>query len=99
MLCTSSYDLGKWVQINITFYKTLGRLCSSPHNRTAVQGFCSYMAINLPNFWDGSGHFGVALEALFAGAIAAGISAIWKTAAAELITPEESEASMIEQDL
>lgn len=67
--------------------------------RTAVQGFCSYMAINLPTFWDGSGDFDVALEALFAGAIAAGISALWKTAAAELTTSEESEAPMIEQDL
>lgn len=67
--------------------------------RTAVQGFASYMAINLPTFWDGSGDLQVALEALFAGAIAAAISALWKTAAAELTTPEESEAPMIEQDL
>jgi len=52
--------------------------------RTAVQGFAGYMAINLPTFWDGSGDVWVALEALLAGAIAAGISAVWKTAAADL---------------
>lgn len=67
--------------------------------RTFCQGLAGYMAVSLPNFWDGSGDFEVALEALIAGAIAAGISAIWKTAAAELIIPEESEASIIEQDL
>ena len=67
--------------------------------RTAVQGFCSYMAINVPAIWDRGGDLAVALEALVAGAIAAGISAIWKTAAAELVTPEESEASMIERGL
>ena len=67
--------------------------------RTALQSFCGYMAISLPNFWDGSGDIGVALEALFAGAVAAGISAVWKTAAAELTDSEESEASVIERNL
>ena len=63
--------------------------------RTAVQGFASYMAMNLPVFWDGSGDFGVALEALLAGAIAAGISAIWKTAAAEIADFEDDDVEKI----
>ena len=74
-------------------YAWLKRACRTNRVfRTAVQGFSSYMAINLPTFWDG-GDMGVALEALLAGAVAAGISAVWKTAAAELATPEESGAS------
>ena len=60
--------------------------------RTAVQGFAGYMAVNLPGFRSGS-DFGVALEALLAGAVAAGISAVWKTAAADLAASEEREAS------
>ena len=73
-------------------YAWLRRACRTNRVfRTAVQGFSSYMAINLPTFWDG-GDMGVALEALLAGAVAAGISAVWKTAAADLAS-EESGAS------
>lgn len=57
--------------------------------RTAVQGFAGHMAVSLPTFWDGSGDIRVALEALVVGAIAAGISAVWKTAAADLASPRE----------
>lgn len=67
--------------------------------RTGVQGFTGYVAVNITKLWENGADFGVALEALLAGAIAAGISAIWKTAAGELTDFEESEASMIEQDL
>ena len=52
--------------------------------RTGVQGFTGYMAVNITTLWENGADFEVALEALVAGAIAAGISAIWKTAAAEL---------------
>ena len=67
--------------------------------RTAVQSICGYMVVNITTLWEGAADFKVALEAFVVGAIAAGISAIWKTAAAELGNPEESEASMIEQDI
>lgn len=67
--------------------------------RTFIQGLAGYMAVNVMTLWESGADFEVALEALIAGSIAAGISAIWKTAAAELGNPEESEAAMIEQDL
>ena len=57
--------------------------------RTGVQGCVSYVAVSMPNLVESGADFEVALEALVAGAIAAGISAIWKTAAAELAEIEE----------
>ena len=57
--------------------------------RTFVQGTASYVVVQLPVFWDGSGDIRVALEALVVGAIAAGISAVWKTAGADLAAPQE----------
>lgn len=61
--------------------------------RTAVQGFAGYMAANVPTFWENGADFEMALEALVAGAIAAGISAIWKTAAADLANLQEGSAN------
>ena len=57
--------------------------------RTFVQGVASYLVVQLPVFWDGSGDIRVALEALLVGALAAGISAVWKTAEADLTTFRE----------
>ena len=61
--------------------------------RTGVQGFAGYMAVNASTLWNSGADFQVALEALIAGAIAAGISAIWKTAAVELASPQEGSAN------
>lgn len=61
--------------------------------RTGVQGFAGYMAVNVTTLWEGGADFQVALEALIAGAIAAGISAIWKTAAVDLADPREGGAN------
>ena len=67
--------------------------------RTFIQGLAGYMSVNIMTLWESGADFKMALEALLVGAIAAGISAIWKTAAAELEDLEESETSMIEQGL
>ena len=67
--------------------------------RTFAQALAGYMAVNAATLWESGADLEVALEALLAGAVAAGISAVWKTAAAELGNPEESEASMIERNL
>ena len=61
--------------------------------RTFVQGISSYLIVQLPVFWDGNGDIRVALEALIVGALAAGISAIWKTAAVDLASPQEGSAN------
>lgn len=52
--------------------------------RTLVQGVGSYLVISIPVFWDGGGDLMLAIRALLIGAIAAGISAIWKTAEDDL---------------
>lgn len=52
--------------------------------RTAVQSFCGYMALNVTTLWESGVDFEVAFEALVVGAISAGISAVWKTAEADL---------------
>jgi len=57
--------------------------------RTFVQGVSSYLIVQLPVFWDGSGDIQVALEALIVGALAAGISAVWKTAEVDLKASQE----------
>ena len=55
--------------------------------RTFVQGIVGHLAVQTPVVLNGGGDVRVALEALAVGAVAAGISAIWKTAAAELDDP------------
>lgn len=48
--------------------------------RTFFQAAGAYLAINIPTFWDGGGDLKLAAETLLLGAIAAGFSALWKTA-------------------
>lgn len=60
--------------------------------RTFIQGISSYLIVQLPVFWNGQGDLSVALEALLVGAFAAGISAVWKTAEADLSASLEKEA-------
>lgn len=57
--------------------------------RTFVQGAMGHLVIQLPAALDGGGDARIALEAVLVGALAAGISAVWKTAEADLMAPEK----------
>ena len=57
--------------------------------RTFVQGATGYLIVQLPVFWDGGGDLVLAAKALLTGALAAGISAVWKTAEADLASSQE----------
>lgn len=57
--------------------------------RTAVQSAIGYVALNVKTLWESGADFEVALEALIVGALAAGISAVWKTAEADLAASQE----------
>lgn len=75
-------------------FKKLRRAClESRPARTFWQAMAAYFAIHIPTFWDGGGDFLLALKALVLGAIAAGISALWKTAESNLQASKESGAA------
>lgn len=57
--------------------------------RTFVQGATGYLVVQVPAVLDGGGDVRVALEALLVGALAAGISAAWKTAEANPTASQE----------
>lgn len=61
--------------------------------RTFVQGVAGYLIVHLPTFWDGGGDLWLAVKALLVGSLAAGISAVWKTAESDLQASQEKEAS------
>ncbi|MGN0038903.1 MAG: hypothetical protein ACI36Y_07220, partial [Coriobacteriales bacterium] len=48
--------------------------------RTFWQAACSFLVVSAPSALDGGGDLMLAFRALLVGAIAAGISALWKTA-------------------
>lgn len=52
--------------------------------RTFWQAFAGYLAASIPTFWDGNGDLMLAVKALIAGAVASGLSAVWKTAEDDL---------------
>ena len=60
--------------------------------RTAIQSFSGYVIVHLPTFWDGRGDVWLALKALLVGALAAAISAVWKTAEADLVALQQEDA-------
>lgn len=52
--------------------------------RTFWQAFAGYLVVAIPTFWDGGGDFSLAVKALIAGAVASGLSVVWKTAEDDL---------------
>ena len=58
--------------------------------RTFWQAVFAYASVNLAT-WDGSQDLSLALETLAMGSIAAGLSALWKTSAANSAASQESQ--------
>lgn len=59
--------------------------------RTFWQAACSFLAVSAPSALDGGGDLMLAFRALLVGAIAAGISALWKTAEDELKASQQDD--------